>query len=107
MRPASPIIAGGRVASLTVLTVSSFAAARGPMMLSVLCTSASAENAMCSSDNWPDSSLEKSRMSLRISSRLSPALWIASTKRRCSLSRLVSSNVVDNPSTAFIGVRIS
>ena len=46
-------------------------------------------------------------MSLRISSRLSPALWIASTKRRCSLSRLVSSKVVARPSTAFMGVRIS
>ena len=62
---------------------------------------------MRSSVSLPESTREKSRMSLMMTSRFSPECEIISARSRCSGVSGVCSSMSATPITPFIGVRIS
>jgi len=78
MRPGSPNSAFGRSGSISETSANPLSEARIAIMLFALSRTASGENGRVSNCSRPASSLDRSRMSLRMFRRPSLASWIAS-----------------------------
>ena len=106
-RVASPRNHCGTSGATPFLSTSFFCCACPLMSWLTSLTTARMSTGRASSVTLPDSSLDRSRMSLIKASRISPLLRMVSAYERCSSDRSVISSSCVMPSTPFIGVRIS
>ena len=107
MRRSSPTHTGGRSSWARTVRRSPFSAAGTFMVETTVSSRRRSANGRLLNCSWPASILEKSRISLRMPSRLSAELRTACRSLRWSGSRSRSSASRFIPMMAFMGVRIS